>query len=89
MSDPMGHQHETKPVTASDKIMSKRHLNHRAEVDSMKGIPKLLKSAQYNLPHAKEHLKAAKDVAKKLKDSKPDVADKVKKQIKAIKKSIK
>jgi len=62
----MGKQHHSKPVTASDKVMSKRHLKHRAELDGDK--EKLLKkSIKYNEAHMKEHEKALKKAAKELK----------------------
>lgn len=67
MSDPMGKQHELEPVTASDKVMSKRHKMHRREIDGMKDdVKKLKKSQKYNLAHAKEHVKAYKDSQKQL-----------------------
>lgn len=77
----LGKQHDSKPVTAADKVMSKRHLAHRAQLDKMPdNSAKKALSQKYNISHAKEHLTAAglKDVAKKIKA-----------QAKAIKKSIK
>ncbi len=62
----LGPQHDTKPVTASDKVMSKRHLRHRAEVGKMKGPAKLRASRFYNLSHSKEHLLALGSVGKPL-----------------------
>lgn len=69
--NPLGKQHESKPVTPSDKKMSERHLKHRAEIDKMKsdGEPKdkiLKKSIKYNEAHEKEHAKAKKDAEKAL-----------------------
>lgn len=70
----LGHQAESKPVTTSDKIMSERHLRHRAEIENMKesGADKadvLKKSIKYNKEHMKEHQKALKDALKRLKKS--------------------
>ena len=69
----LGHQHHLKPVTASDKVMSERHLKHRAEIDEMedKGKPKdkiLKKSIKYNAAHRKEHEKAEKEARKQLEE---------------------
>ncbi len=63
----LGKQHESKPVTASDKVMSKRHLKHRAEIDNMPESKEKLKlSIKYNKSHKKEHEKALKKAAKQL-----------------------
>lgn len=68
MSGLMGKQHESEPVTASDKEMSKRHKDHRHEIDGMKDSENKFKlSMKYNEAHAKEHLKAMKENRKKLK----------------------
>jgi hypothetical protein len=68
MSDPMGKQHYTEPVTDSDEVMSKRHKDHRKEVDMIKDHDKKMKmSMKYNLAHAKEHIKAMKDARKEMK----------------------
>ena len=68
MSDHLGKQHESEPVTESDKIMSKRHKEHRRELDGMKeGEKKLKLSMKYNMAHAKEHIKALKDARKRVK----------------------
>lgn len=65
------------PVTPSDKEMSKRHLKHRAEVDTLdkKGnkVESLKKSIAYNEEHTKDHEKA-------LKKAKKELAKKIKKQ---------
>lgn len=73
----LGKQHESKPVTSSDKEMSKRHLAHRAEIDKLeekegKTDAKVLKkSIKYNESHLKEHAKALdkakKEMAKRMK----------------------
>lgn len=63
----LGKQHESKPVLPRDKIMSKRHLAHRAELDNMAhSKDKLKKSLKYNKQHMKEHAKALKQAAKEL-----------------------
>ena len=63
----MGHQHSSKPVTAEDREMSKRHKAHRREVDSMpNGKRKLQLSIMYNESHAKEHLDALKNRKKQI-----------------------
>jgi len=67
MSGLLGKQHHSKPVLPSDKVMSKRHLAHRAEIDNMPhSKEKLKKSIKYNKEHAKEHAKALKKAAKQL-----------------------
>ena len=64
----MGRQHESGPITSADRVMSHRHLAHRAEVDMIRDPKKKLKqSIKYNLAHAKEHMKALKDNQKQLK----------------------
>jgi hypothetical protein len=65
----MGHQDETQPVTASDKIMSKRHKEHRKEIEKMADSPeKFEKSMVYNKKHRDEHqhalVKAKQDLKK-------------------------
>ena len=71
MSDPMGHQDESKPVTAAAKDMSKRHKKHRKEIEKMKESPeKYEKSIMYNKKHRDEHQDAlikSKHDLKKLK----------------------
>jgi len=63
----LGKQHESKPVLARDKVMSKRHLAHRAEIKAMPNSKeKLKKSIKYNEQHMKEHQKALKKAAKEL-----------------------
>ena len=68
---PLGHQHESKPVTDEDKEMSKRHKAHRKAVDKMKESPeKYAKSIRYNISHRDEHQDAlvkSKDRLKQLK----------------------
>ena len=67
MSGLLGKQHESKPVLKSDKVMSKRHLAHRAEIDNMPNSKdKIKKSIKYNKQHMKEHEKALKKAAKEL-----------------------
>jgi hypothetical protein len=73
----LGKQHESKPVTMSDKIMSKRHHAHRAEINEMKSKGKskekiLKKSIKYNKAHAQEHEKALKEAVKALEKRKKD-----------------
>ena len=64
----MGHQHSAEPITTTDRLMSRRHKSHRAEVDMIRDPKKKLKqSIKYNLAHAKEHMKALKDNQKQLK----------------------
>jgi hypothetical protein len=68
MSDLMGKQHETEPVTKADKEMSKRHKKHRKEIDDMKDGPeKFAKSRVYNKSHMLEHKKAMKTAEKQMK----------------------
>ena len=71
MSDLMGKQHESAPVTDEDKVMSKRHKAHRKEIDKMKDGPdKLNKSISYNKSHMIEHREAlvkSKDQLKAMK----------------------
>ena len=67
----LGKQAASKPVTASDKVMSERHLKHRAKIEDMKAKGKskdkiLKKSIKYNQDHMKEHQKALKAAAKQL-----------------------
>lgn len=68
----LGHQHDSKPETPADRVMSKRHLKHRAEVEKMsektakEKAKKLKKSIKYNFSHAQEHIKAMKDRRKEL-----------------------
>jgi hypothetical protein len=63
----LGKQHESKPVLPRDKVMSKRHLAHRAELDNMANSKdKIKKSIKYNKQHMKEHQKALKAAAKEL-----------------------
>ena len=64
----MGHQHDSKPATEADKVMSKRHKKHRKEIDKMEDGPdKLAKSAHYNKMHMLEHKKAMKAATKQMK----------------------
>jgi hypothetical protein len=52
-----GEKHHSKPVTSQQKIMSKRHLRHRASLERMKSSPRKEKLKKfYDLSHAKEHL---------------------------------
>ncbi len=68
----MAKQHSSKPVTKSDKAMSKIHKKHRKAVEKMPdGSKKRQLSEKYNLSHAAEHLaaispKSRQKVAKKL-----------------------
>ncbi len=64
----MGKQNHLKPVTKSDKEMSKRHLKHRAELDDMDEDDEktLKKSMKYNEKHKEEHEKALEKCKKKL-----------------------
>lgn len=65
--DVMGHQHESKPVTDTDKEMSKRHKARRATIDKIDNERERLKeSLKYNKAHAKEHMKALKESSKRL-----------------------
>jgi hypothetical protein len=71
--DPMGKQHNSEPITDSDKVMSKRHKEHRKEIDHMKDGPeKLRKSMVYNALHQREHQKAMVDAKDRLKAFKKD-----------------
>jgi hypothetical protein len=70
MASPMGHD-SSQPVTASDKAMSKRHKEHRKEIEKMRESPeKYEKSIKYNAAHRDEHGRAlikAKHDLKKIK----------------------
>jgi len=67
MSDAMGHQSETKPVTAEDKAISKRHIAHREAVKKIKDRrQQLIASNRYHPEHALEHIKQYKKNLKEL-----------------------
>jgi hypothetical protein len=64
----MGTPHKSEPEMDYDKSMSKRHKEHRREVEKMTNPKeKLEKSIIYNKEHAKEHQKALKESYKRLK----------------------
>ena len=65
-SDVMGHgAPELKPVSKSDKAMSKMHKAHRKDVEKMSDstpaekVAKLKAGIRYNDVHAKQHNKAS------------------------------
>lgn len=69
----LGHQHDSEPVTKSDKAMSQRHLKHRVEISKEK-LKIAAKSIEYNKAHRDEHHKAMKEMAKEIKQEKKNLA---------------
>ncbi len=69
----MAHKHSTTPVTPQQKVMSKRHLAHRAAVEKMpeknigQKIEKVKVAIRYDQNHGDEHKKSGKTQRKVLK----------------------
>jgi hypothetical protein len=63
----MGRRNESKPVTAEDKVISRRHIAHREAVAKIKDRrQQLIASNRYNQTHAAEHTKQYKKNVKAL-----------------------
>jgi hypothetical protein len=68
-SDVMGHSSPDagEPITKVDKLLSKAHKKHRADIDKIPNQrQRLIQSNSWNRIHAKDHLKQVKKNMKSL-----------------------